>query len=374
MEGGNDCFVSLYLQGVEWTLAGTDREYVVPRRALYTAASNLEKQSHLSKTQADALSRRTLCAFPCLRKESPIDDAPRCVYKKDISRMPTSFDQQRLHQAASIIQRFFVQVRTQAQAFQRKQSSLCSRLRELAKEKQQELDVIALQIKQMKLRLLEEAQKDVETDAIQEDLDSQMSLDESRAVVELQKKDIMAFKKQNAYLQKRCSQLRTHNKKLEAESKEVERRHNSCLVSCREFSLEKVEKKALLCQYQKDIGDHQSRLALVENQWHVNKLANKRVREFMSKIVRMVEDRVQEAEHDDKWDLVDKLYQLQRGTHWNRKCIASCIKKYPSGPKKHPKPRSKELILSPHHTHRANRQKGAHVRKPSADRRCYKFC
>lgn len=208
------------------------------------------------------------------------------------------------NQSAKVIQRFFLCV-IQAS---RKETEQRRRLEVIEQQKQEDLDRIAELKERRKIELLLEMGMESRGELAEEIQHSEQVLQESREIIEELTRDIKVIKKENAFLQKRCKALRMKRKQLKLERKQQSKLERGARSDSRKFQ----ECQVILHHYQSRVSEEQARLAVVEGELQTSKGRNRKLRQLMGQMVQMVEE--QEPEHNDKWDLVDQLYQIQRDT------------------------------------------------------------
>ena len=259
------------------------------------------------------------------------DRSKGSVYQWDDERfLKTKVRAAKLNQASVVLQRFFLQTRRQLQQFQKQQSVLARRLQEIETAKQQDLDSIALEIEQRKAQLMQEMRG--EEEEANQRKESQQSAQEALVVIGTaineMTTEMKRYKKRNAFLQRRCTELRRDNAILRADLKRAaslqSRLHNVSIklpaVIC--------ARTTALKQYQRRVAEYQTKFEQAEKQWQTMKLLNKHLRESMSKIIQTLEVKLQ-PETNEKLELVDELYKLQRGTKWKGKCNAGVKSRRP---------------------------------------------
>ena len=284
-----------------------------PLKPIRTMHSCTEKRNPSPETRSEIISDANQVSWRAAqqRQQQERNRSKGSVYQWDDARLQKAkVCTTKLDRAAVVVQRFFLQSRSHAQIFQEQQRVLAARLEAIETARQQELETIAQDTERRKIqarRTLQEDNRKSKVELLQQPIEKVLKV-AGNIVAELK-----SYKKRNAFLQRRCSELRRDNFKLRAEIKQ-----NVLLQKLPRVISSRI---AAIDQYQCRVADYQSRFALAEKQWQAMKLANKRIRDCMGKIIRSVEER--QPESDDKWDLVDELYQLRRGTQWKRKCNAS---------------------------------------------------
>ncbi|CAB9498313.1 expressed unknown protein [Seminavis robusta] len=224
------------------------------------------------------------------------------------------------HHAARVIQRCF---RGYLQAYQRQEQALRAKLQAIQLQTQSDLERIAVQKERRKIELLLEVGMESRGELAVEIQHSEQVLQESRESIDELTCRLKLFKKSNAFLQRRCKALKRRNRQLR-----LERRKQSQLKKKARLERGKMEEgQVILTHYQNRVCEETARVQEVNAQLDCCKSGNRRIRQVMGRMVRLVEER-EEEEDVDKWDLVDKLYQIQRDTQQKRRSyntpILSC--------------------------------------------------
>ena len=222
-------------------------------------------------------------------------------------RLSSNRDEKRQFYAARTIQNFFLRIMRLAEE---KQQALKNRLREIEQEKQRELDLIANRKEAEKLSLLS-AMEGKPGD----DYESPFLEGNKKATKEITQ-EIVALKKENAYLFKRCIELQKINKDLNQERKQRKEKIKSIKRDSRKLSKMIQKRNVALCRHQSQLGETKLNLRDASDRLESCRITNKQIRASMKDIVHLVEECA--PDNADKWDLVDKLYELQRCTHWRR--------------------------------------------------------
>lgn len=253
------------------------------------------------------------------------------VYQWDDERfLKTKVRASKLNKAAVVLQRFFLQSRRQLQLFQKQQSLLRERLKEIETAKWQELETIALEIEQRKAQVVKETQREEEeASQIEESqTSSQEALVVAGTAIHEMTTGMKRYKKKNAFLQRRCTELRRDNVILRADLKRVTHLQSRLRKESVKLPATIRTRTTALKQYQRRVAEYHTKFEQAERQWQTMKLSNKHIRDCMSKIVQTLGVKLQ-PESNEKLELVDELYELQRGTKWKRKCNAGVKSRRP---------------------------------------------
>lgn len=232
--------------------------------------------------------------------------------------------------AASVLQRFFVQKRHEMKMLAQHQKELEERLQEIERTRQQELEDIAKNIERMKDQLLQEVKMEQEQlDATnelqdQEEPSKEMILELSQQVLSEHQTQMTLCKRKDSFLKKRCIELKRENQQVLVGAQRMTRKLARLGSQCNNLTLMVEENGKALAQHQVEVDKHKVRLLSSEKRWKKMKRTNKKIRDIMDKVVKAVEDRHLDSE--EKWELVDELYSLRRGS---RKCKASSTKATP---------------------------------------------
>lgn len=303
----------------------------------------------LSTLRADPSCMGTICPFPVLleridpyaellpqpvRNQKISPEAYFTSFPKKSPRSTREEDQQRSI-AARQIQAFFRRIARQSR---RKQLALQQRIRAIEEEKQRELTRIA----QWKEHQMRDALQLLQEEQHNESQCLEATLQDVRQVIEEVTQELMVFKKENAFLFKRCLELKKSNDDLGKESRE-QKEQLRCLKR------HSLKLKSVLCRYQFQLGEARLQLRDQTQQWHACKESNQQVRSCMRRIVQLVEEK--EPEHCDKLDLIDELYEIQRGTQWKRnvyKARVTCeARRNPRPTKSYKAPTQRDQIPHP---------------------------
>jgi hypothetical protein len=219
-------------------------------------------------------------------------------------------------QAARVLQRFFL---TCVQAVVVRKRVLRLRLNAIRQQKHAELDCIAELKERKKIELRLEVGMASRGELAVEIHHSEQVLQESRIMMDALTADLKVLKKENAFLQKRCKALQRKNKQLKLERKQESQLKKTAARDSKRIR----ECKVILSHYQDRVSEEKSRLETAENRLQSCRGRNRRLRQLMGSMVQMVEER--ETEHADKWDLIDLLYQIQRGPQKERRSFDTPI-------------------------------------------------
>lgn len=255
----------------------------------------------------------------------------RSVYSWDDAKLQsTKVYTVRQNRAANVLQRFFVQKRDEMNLLAQQQKALEERLAEIERVRQQELDDIAKNMESMKLKLLQEVMMEQERTGEINDLQDQeepskeMILELSQQVLSEHHVQMTLCKKKTSFLKKRCIELKRENEQVLNGTQRMTRKLARLGNQCNSLTLLVEENGKTLAHHQDEVDKHKVRLLHSEKRWKKMKRTNKKIRDVMDKVVKAVEDRHLDSE--EKWELVDELYSLRRGT---RKCKASSTKSSP---------------------------------------------
>lgn len=251
------------------------------------------------------------------------DRSKGSVYQWEDKRfLKTKVRATKLNTAAAVLQRFFLQSRRQLRLFQEQQTMLIERLKEVETQRERELDSIAIEIEMRKNQIMKELQEGNKESHKEGSLESaRETLAVAGTAIDEMTTEMKRYKKRNAFLQRRCGELRRDNAILRSDLK----RAASLQVRLHKESVKLPAiirtRMTALKQYQHRVAVYQTKYDQAEKQWQTAKLLNKHIRDCMSRIIQTMEENLQ-PETSDKLDLVDELYNLQRTTKWKRKCNA----------------------------------------------------
>jgi chromosome segregation ATPase len=231
----------------------------------------------------------------------------------------------RKEDAARLIHSFFVQSHRILRRMREKELALQQRLRSIQETKNRELCLVA----DWKQKQLQEASREFQNDRLQRSehkgrVFGEHLQDANNVIGELTR-DLMVFKKENAFLSKRCSELRRGNETLRKERQATKEQLQ--LTKRDSLKLPKMIQKwkSVLTRHKLEVKVLRAQLQDATEQLKSCRLGNQNILAIVRKIVQLVE-----ARDPGQWDLVDELYKIQRDaqqqhSHCNKR--ADCGRK-----------------------------------------------
>ena len=240
-----------------------------------------------------------------------------CSKSQDLEQSPFEEVQPRKRRddAARVLQKFFCQSYQKLQQFDREQAILQEKILAIKSQKKRELK----EIDDLKIYQLKKIQEEFRLELLLAAQDAQMvqNTDEMDGL----NRDIKEMKKDNAFLQRRCTSLKRQNKELWNTCKQQEHMNQELSQDIKDMKEDIIQGQRSLGSDEQEVSEATFSYKSLETELQQERTSNKELRGCMNSIIYQVECRLPDSH--EKWDLVDLLYQMQRYTRWKSRCNAS---------------------------------------------------